>query len=80
MTEEEKNKERRKNTSLTTKEWITFIMTPPSFSKDHDEAERKRFQKYGYIKKTEQMKTARFLSTILYGILIYIIFWHFLKK
>lgn len=76
MTEEElKNKEKRKNESLTTKESLTFFFIPfNSLADSFNESEIKRFQKHGYEKKIAQMSTVQGLGRLFYVLLFFIIY------
>ncbi|MCH3881108.1 MULTISPECIES: hypothetical protein [Tenacibaculum] len=74
MKEEEINKEKRKNISLTTMEWLGFFILPfKSNSSFNDtftfnKTEIKRFEKFGFKKKLEESKEVRN-----YGLVFYII-------
>lgn len=74
MTEEEKNKEKRKTIPLTTEEYLTFFFFPYNDSaKGFNDSEDKRFKKYGFHTKLQQAKNARILGTIFYAVLFFII-------
>lgn len=55
-----RNKEKRKNASLTTSEWLTFFFLPffttkvGSGNDDFSESELERFRKYGFENKYKQ--------------------------
>lgn len=79
MTEEEQNKEKRKNIPLTTEEYLTFFFFPYieilykiSFTKNFNKSENERFKKYGFETKSKQAKSARTLGFIFYVILLFI--------
>lgn len=79
MDQELKNKEKRKNASLSTNEWLTFFFIPFNFgprqlqTKDFNKIEEDRFINFGFDKKLRQYKTARFWGTMFY-ILIFALF------
>lgn len=81
MTEEElKNKEKRKNEPLTTRESLTFFFVPfNSLAESFNESEIKRFEKYGYQKKLTQMNTVQGLGRLFY-VLLFIIIYQVLKN
>lgn len=76
MTEEElKNKEKRKNTPLSREEHLTFFFFPFNrYTKEFNDAEDHRFQKYGFETKLKQAKSARILGSIFYILLFFIIY------
>ncbi len=79
MTEEEQNKEKRKNTPLTKEEYLTFFFFPytkttrRSFTKNFNESEDERFIKHGFDTKTQQVRSVRTLGFIFYGILLFVL-------
>ena len=80
MNLEEKNKEKRKNASLTVAEWFGFFLIPVNMTnsslfpaKDFNDIEESRFEKYGFDKKSKQAFIARMLGMVFYFIIIPII-------
>jgi len=76
LTEKEiKNREKRKNASLTKEEYLTFFFFPYternqfSYTKSLSESEDKRFIEHGFDTKIKQAKSARTLGIIFYAIL-----------
>jgi hypothetical protein len=71
LTEEQENKEKRKNTPLTKEEYLTFFFFPHnSYTEERDGTEIRRFKKYGFKTKLAQAKQARILGHIFYCILM----------
>ncbi|MDY7396165.1 hypothetical protein UMM65_13015 [Aureibaculum sp. 2210JD6-5] len=77
MNLEEKNKEKRKNASLTVGEWLGFFLLPINITtsslfpaKDFNDSEDERFEKYGFDKKSKQAFIARMLGLIFYFIVL----------
>ena len=79
MTEEERNKENRKNISLTTEEWLSFFFLPVNSHYDFNnifnfnKTEIKRFEEFGYKKKLEQSREVRNYGVVFYIILFIIL-------
>jgi hypothetical protein len=79
LDQELKNKEKRKNASLSTSEWLTFFFVPFNFgprqlqTKDFNKIEEGRFINFGFEKKLKQYRTARFYGTLFY-LLIFVVF------
>ncbi|WP_075340494.1 hypothetical protein [Tenacibaculum agarivorans] len=78
MTEEEKNRLKRKNAPLTYEEWLGFFFVPQQKSNtlfpsdDFNDTEIERFKKFGFDKKLKQAYRAQFLGTIFYILVILI--------
>jgi len=76
LNKEQRNKEKRKNTPLTVDEWFGFFFVPINSSarlfptKDFNDSEEDRFEKFGFEKKMKQSLVARFLGIIFYIIAI----------
>lgn len=77
MNLEEKNKEIRKNASLTVSEWFEFFLLPINITnsslfpaRDFNDDEDDRFEKYGFNKKSKQAFIARMLGLIFYFIVL----------
>ena len=80
MTEEEKNKEKRIEASLTTEEYLTFFFFPyndtgrlGSFTNSYNQSEDERFAKHGFETKIKQAKSARELGFLFYTIIVFIL-------
>lgn len=87
MTLEEKNKEKRKNASLTVNEWFGFFLLPINLTnsslfpaRDFNDDEEDRFEKYGFDKKIRQSFIARMLGMVFYFIVIPLIILFFWEK
>ncbi|MEP0266452.1 hypothetical protein [Dokdonia sp.] len=78
MTEEEKNKEKRKTIPLTKEEYLTFFFFPytkttlKSFTENFNKLEDERFEKHNFNTKSKQTQQARRLGLLFYAILIFI--------
>ncbi|WP_299119044.1 hypothetical protein [uncultured Tenacibaculum sp.] len=88
MTEEEKNREIRRTTPLTTEEWLGFFFVPVNLSKskgkinmfatdDFNDTEEERFKRFNFDKKLKQSYTARALGVLFYFITFIILSYFF---
>lgn len=78
MNLEEENKEKRKEITLTTEEWLTFFFFPidrkdTSKTTSFNEIEDQSFDKYGFDKKQKQSSDARVYGCAFYALLLSII-------
>lgn len=79
MSLEEENKKKRKETPLTTEEWLTFFFFPFQTKRglnnthEFNKAENKRLESFGFDKKIEQASQARTLGVLTYAIVMMII-------
>ncbi|WP_299156106.1 hypothetical protein [uncultured Tenacibaculum sp.] len=82
MNQEERNKEKRRMTSLTTEEWLGFFFVPINISRgeisifptnDFNNTEEDRFKKFNFDKKLKQSYTARVLDIIFYTIIFIVL-------
>lgn len=85
MTEEERNKEKRKLIPLTNEESLTFFFIPFPFfgprskkNNDFNESELDRFNRFGFDLKIKQAKELTILGRIFY-IALFIIVIYFIK-